>query len=219
MAAAAMDAETALIPTRSVRIHHRQELMKRILSTLALVALAGSAHAQLTVTGSTNKSFSGYDGDPAATTGTLSSGVQGTLDSLLAGSATFTYLGNESGNNNLFTFSVGPQTLTEASAIGDSVTGAIGPGALGFSFTDTNTASTFGNGSAALVYVANVSTASYGNFQYVIGFNDNGSSDGDFDDFVVGVNVAAVPEPETYALMLAGLGALGFVSRRRRRRA
>ena len=29
--------------------------------------------------------------------------------------------------------------------------------------------------------------------------------------------VRAVPEPETYALMLAGLGALGFISRRRKR--
>jgi PEP-CTERM motif len=31
------------------------------------------------------------------------------------------------------------------------------------------------------------------------------------------LNIAAIPEPETYALILAGLGALGFVSRRRRR--
>lgn len=30
-------------------------------------------------------------------------------------------------------------------------------------------------------------------------------------------NVAAVPEPETYALMLAGLGVVGFMSRRRQR--
>jgi hypothetical protein len=28
--------------------------------------------------------------------------------------------------------------------------------------------------------------------------------------------IAAVPEPETYAMMLAGLGALGFVGRRRK---
>ncbi len=30
------------------------------------------------------------------------------------------------------------------------------------------------------------------------------------------VSVTAVPEPETYALLLAGLGAIGFVARRRR---
>lgn len=31
-----------------------------------------------------------------------------------------------------------------------------------------------------------------------------------------GTNVAPIPEPETYALMLAGLGAIGFVARRRK---
>jgi hypothetical protein len=34
---------------------------------------------------------------------------------------------------------------------------------------------------------------------------------------VANFNVTAVPEPETYVLMLAGLGAVGFMSRRRRK--
>jgi hypothetical protein len=46
-----------------------------------------------------------------------------------------------------------------------------------------------------------------------------GASCGDSDNAAVGVftAVGAIPEPETYALMLAGLGAIGFVARRRRR--
>jgi hypothetical protein len=194
--------------------------MKRILSSIALLCLAASASAQLVVVPGTPKTFSGYDGQPASVTGSLSNGVQGTLASLFpAAQASFTYLGNESGNVNLFTFAVGSQTLTEASALGASISGAIGPGAVGFSFTDTTTGFTFGNGDLSIVYVPNVTTIGLPvnqTFDYVIGFNDNGSPDGDFDDFVVGVHVTPVPEPETYALMLGGLSAIGMFLRRRR---
>jgi hypothetical protein len=44
-----------------------------------------------------------------------------------------------------------------------------------------------------------------------LGFTVSGSNNP-----VVPSSVAAVPEPETYAMMLAGLGALGFLGRRRK---
>ena len=51
----------------------------------------------------------------------------------------------------------------------------------------------------------------------MIGYNDSAGSAslGDWDDFVVGVNLSPIPEPETYAMLLAGLGLLGFAARRR----
>lgn len=50
------------------------------------------------------------------------------------------------------------------------------------------------------------------------GFGD--STNGSNNDYLVwGVGVAPIPEPETYALLLAGLGLLGFAAQRRRQRA
>jgi hypothetical protein len=63
-------------------------------------------------------------------------------------------------------------------------------------------------------------TNKFGTFDYLLGFNDNYGGVADHDDFVVGAslaNVAPVPEPRIYAMMLAGLGLIGFSVRRRKR--
>lgn len=51
------------------------------------------------------------------------------------------------------------------------------------------------------------------------GFFSNNNFSGYWADFsaITTSNIAAVPEPETYALLLAGLGLLGFTARRRKR--
>ena len=47
-------------------------------------------------------------------------------------------------------------------------------------------------------------------------FSSTGGSSGS--PFLAGLTVAAVPEPESYAMLLAGLGVLGAIARRRRAR-
>lgn len=51
-----------------------------------------------------------------------------------------------------------------------------------------------------------------GNYYFEIDGNAIGTQGGTYQ---FAVNTAAVPEPETYALMLAGLGLIGFVGKRR----
>lgn len=51
-----------------------------------------------------------------------------------------------------------------------------------------------------------------GTYYLTVSGTATGSSGGAFSGMI---NVSPVPEPETYALMLAGLGVLGFLARRR----
>lgn len=41
------------------------------------------------------------------------------------------------------------------------------------------------------------------------GFNDSGSSDGDYDDFIIRISSSAVPEPQAWLMMICGFGLIG----------
>ena len=65
-----------------------------------------------------------------------------------------------------------------------------------------------GGNSIALVMAANPA----GNYYLNLTGISNGHQGGIYNG---AISVTAIPEPETYAMMLAGLGALGFLARRR----
>jgi hypothetical protein len=52
--------------------------------------------------------------------------------------------------------------------------------------------------------------------QYMLTLTGTQAGNGGLGNYSGQMSVTAVPEPETYALMLAGLGVIGFIARRRR---
>jgi hypothetical protein len=136
----------------------------------------------------------------------------------------FTYLGSEAADNNIMTeLKIGPDTQlfnNWGSTVGDTAyirSGLFGD--LWFGFKDLSTgSSTYVNGSSAIGYLlTGEAAAAFGSgYEYVFGFNDNGSKDGDFDDLVVGVKaVSAVPVPAALPLLASALGMFGVARRRK----
>ena len=210
--------------------------MKRILSAVALAALAAmaaSANAQVTFAGGTAQAITGVY-DPTGTTTVQTGGLRNATLSSTAGVLTATFLGFEALDTDTYTFSAASGTMTNKTATPNvtNIFGNVAAGLLNFTFADLFAGTTVGNGGSGggagmfnsyMVFGTGTGAAftAYtgpgGAYDVVLGFNDSLQVDGDYDDFIVGLKVTAVPEPETYALMLAGLGAVGFLSRRRRR--
>ena len=98
----------------------------------------------------------------------------------------------------------GNETLT-ASAAGVSVDYLLIPDGSG-TFQRPFATKTFGF----------VATSALTTLSFVHTLGQGGNNDPLIDGVIVDANVAAVPEPETYALMLLGLGAVGLSIKRRR---
>ena len=101
-------------------------------------------------------------------------------------------------------------TLTSAATITAGLT-AVAPSSFssGFFMLENYTSPTnFGSGTIGSTFTATLAAGDY--FYTVKGVGAAGST------YALKSVVAAVPEPETYALFLAGLGAVGFLAARRR---
>ena len=108
--------------------------------------------------------------------------------------------------------------------VGDSFEFAVSAGIINFGFNDLTTGVSSSNVDDSInkiAYITNNGTyidAATGNpYAFLIGFNDSGSLDGDYDDYVVGVS--AVPVPAALPLMASALGAFGIARRRNKAKA
>ena len=205
--------------------------MKTIFSAVVLAAFAVGAQAQVTFAGgNAHTEIFGYNPNGAAATFTPLpvGGRENALISTTAGNLSATFLGFEALDTDTFTFTLGSGLLTNKGPLHATIAGNVAAGGLNFTFADLFTGTSVSNGQNLGAFTSYAVLGSFagsvftpytlgGAYDLILGFNDGMRVDADYDDMVVGLKVTPVPEPETYALMLAGLGALGFISRRRKK--
>ena len=191
-------------------------------ASAATLSLAGSGYLQQTLVG-TYSLGSGGGVSIDYLTGDIKDGTNGlSLDG--PAMVSYTYIGSEAGNRNYSMDAGGAQFNNDTSSVNDGS----GPfsavaGLLKFLFGTSSPAGSVGviNNDGVAVqpsinYAIGYDVASDGQSAFLY-FDDIAGGDRDFDDLVVKVSISAVPVPAAGFLLLAGLGGLAALKRRRAR--
>ena len=199
-----------------------------LLSALAVAtALAAPASAALLVDGVGSTSALASGNSFAAQLNSNYGYTQQTTDysgiSLTAPARiTFYALASESGYANTFSFEGLSNTENAYSFDSSRVIGSlkVAAGSLaGMSFTSNlGLPALPGQPNFAVFLPTGFNGGSFSSNWLVFGFDDGygKSNKADYDDFIVGAQISAIPEPHTWAMVIAGFGLVGLQLRRSR---
>ncbi len=187
----------------------------------ALLAGAAVQAATFTITGGTPYTlpvvggWKMFDPDPAAPGLGAGDSVQrnGVLGLSGPGRVTFSLMGFEAGDTNQFLLD-GDTLFTNKVPASTSVTRDLGAGLIGFAFKHVQGGTTVANGASA-GYHPSLALFQLSDTSVYALFNDGYRGDKDYDDMVVRMDVAPIPLPAAAWLIVAAIGGLGAVARRR----
>ena len=186
-----------------------------VAATVAVAPLAQAA--TFTFTGGESYVLPG-NFDPSPSVPGVSGGTtvlrNGVLGLSGPGKVTFSYVGTEAGYDNQF-LSGGTPIFSNHSGANSPVEKLAGAGPVDFAFSTASPFQLVANGSSSGSY-GSIALFRISDTSVYALFNDSATSDTDYDDMAVRMDVAPVPLPAAAWLLVAGLGGLGLVKRRAR---